>query len=646
MTINERNEKKAWQQMRTLGYKQARATVSGKTPFRLRVAWSQGYEDLFDGRFVRVSEEGEMLDKSLECGRVLMSADAGSGKTWLLARLATHVFETTDAIPVWIFLQDLPATDVSPGEADHIARELIRLSYPPLKEVLSSRGRAPRVIVLADGLNEASREYVQPALEGLDELARRYPFISVVVTDRLARRPLTLSGWQLATVLPLSEGEVERVWRASEVRGPVPANMELLTRPFFLDKALTDKQVGESGAATMEIFYRDRLGLTVEALDSLSAAAFGVYGDRHSRVMDLSRFRERVGQSIVEHLDESGALKVKGNEAWFSHHLWHDFLASRYLAHHEQLWNRQSFDDITLGAASFDALRLTVEQIDRGAVADRFIRLVYDWNYTGAGYSLIEGRVSTEMHVAILAMLAEKRWDPAKITVQSVSDSLLLNNSTISKRMLAAKHRTELNQIVKSVQPKSEEFMRWQSAFSLEDGFPASRELVRKLCLKDPLEAWALSNSLRRCVLDGAATDEVIKIAHSVSPVQRWRAVHVLGMHGSEKTAAALFECLTDKDRWVRIGAIRSLVEQAAMTPALRETLISRLISFIQAGSTDSPMLNELAKVLDIQPQPDDWAISVAPLVQQLIGAAENLVEQERWARVMANIAPPSVDDF
>ncbi|MET7736364.1 HEAT repeat domain-containing protein [Streptomyces sp. NPDC005402] len=646
--MDENEEAAVWDGMRSIVHAKALRIISHEPAFRPRVAWCRGYDELFQGRFPDVTSgeraEKEILGKAFETGRILLSAEAGSGKTWTLARLALKASES-EIVPVWVPLRDLPATSTASGDPDYIMRELVNLSDPPLKSVLKYHGYAPRTLVLADGLNEASREYVGPALRALDELARRYPFLSVVVTDRLARRAMNPDRWLLATVLPLHQEEIKRVWEKSRKVTALPVNLGLLTRPFFLDRALESESVGASGAATIEAFYRSILDIPDDALGKVSLAAMHEYQQNQSRIVDLARFTKLAGERNTRCLVESGTLKVKDEGAWFSHHLLHDFLVARHLAHNAQDWNSSSFDQVTLGAVSFDALRLAVEQIEGAERADCFISLVYDWNYSAAGYSLINGRVSKGMIVAVLAMLAEKRWDPVRNTVEEVEDALRLNGSTLSSMMLGSKCRSDLIAIVEDSMTGESDFASWLEMFSIEDGFPASPQLIKRLCVEDSLEGWALSNSLRRCTLDKKAAKKLVKISRKASPVHRWRAVHALGMHPSPRNASALQDRFADKDSWVRAGAIRSMVEQAALSgDGLRRNLLDYIISAVQSGRIDSRMLDVLAKSLNIRPRSDGWAESVAPLVQQLIGAAANLDAQERWVEVMKEIAAPDVD--
>jgi hypothetical protein len=621
-------------------------TLSASRQFTLQIAYAADYRRLFGAIWENTAQEKDVLKDVLKHGRVMLSAEAGSGKTWLLSRLALRASYDPGLVTVWISLKDLTSLGPASRDAEAVARSLVELANPPLKPVLTIYGAGPKVLVIADGLNEIAREYAQPALEALDELARRYPFVCLIVSDRLVRRSISLPRWKLLTVLPLAPAEIERVWHLEKTE-PLPEKLGLLARPFFLDTALKANRVGNSNARAIELFFVDRVALDYHSLRQLSIVAFAAYARHRSRMFELSEIEGGLDPAVLTGLQESGTLRISGAEAWFSHHLLHDFLAAYDLVQRTDAWSAADFDVITLGAASFDALRLAVEQIPNRVGADRFVRAVYDWNYFGASYSLVDGHVSYEMQVMILAMIAEKRWDPVVATVQAALDALRLDGSAIANTMTTLPSRDTLIQLVQNIDTERKDFLTWRDLFGISDGTSAAPDLVARLASADPIQAWTLANVLRRCVLDDPALSVLLEIATEGSPVQRWRAVHALGVHPTRASATVVLNCLKDKDKWVRYGAVRSLVEQAATTgdKLLRDDLIGHLISAVQKNLLDVRMLNELARVLNVFPQPAGWAQSITPLVQQLVGVAVSAAEQERWAGVMEEISMAEGND-
>ncbi|WP_327317841.1 NACHT domain-containing protein [Streptomyces sp. NBC_01235] len=637
-----RQEAAVWERMKADALDFFTKMIRGRTPFSLTIALPDSYDQLISGQWDRVAPEEELAQLAIDSGRVLLSAEAGSGKTHLLARAGSSAAGGADnVIPIWIPLRDLPSA-IRSTAPESFVQALIGLSRPSVKPVLTSSSEVPTLLLLADGLNEIPRELSQPALDALDELARRFPFISVIVTERLVRRPVPLDRWSLATVLPLSKAQVEKFWSATQKVGrPSNATLELFKNPFFLDKATTFHLTDGSAAKMIESYFSKMARVNDAGLNMLGEVCYASYSRERGMLIPLADFADRVEPSLFETLKENELVRTSSTFVWFAHHLFHDFLASRHLVRHRSSWGPEAFDVVTTGAASFDSLRLAVDQIHDPVVADDFVRLVYDWNYFGAAYSLVPGRVTREMQVELLAMLADKRWDPVAATVQAVTDALRLNGSATAKKMLAASSRTELFRVIEEVPSFNPSFIRWRTIFTFQDGEYVGADIVESLASNDPIEAWTLANVLRRCRLTTEGEKKLLSIARHESSVTRWRVVHVLGLHPSRATAEVVESLIVDPDRWVRYGAVRALVEVAANTDdsSLRSQIVAWLGEQIAADSLDTKMLQELARVLDVRPQPLDWPQAVAPLVQQLASTSRNSFQQDRWNTLMANIS-------
>ncbi|MCP9965836.1 NACHT domain-containing protein [Actinomadura madurae] len=584
----------------------------------------------------------ELLNLAMEQGRVVISAEAGSGKTWLLARTMRAAVRQETVVPVWISIRTLSSLDrpISGTNVGAVMNGLLIAASSDLRSILTYSGKAPKVLLLADGLNEMARDGAEAILEALDEIAGRFPFISVIVTDRLVRRPVSLNRWKLLTVLPLSQVEVTRIWNEAGETHELPRDLSILRRPFFLDSALSVDFPSANGAEAIAAYLDQRVGLDATVLNRLGDVAFASYRKYRGRSFNAEWFRNEVSQEVITTLLEAGAVRERSGQMWYSHHLLHDFLAARYLKNTSNMWGPTAFGVVTLNAASFDALRLMVEQIPEEQRCDELIRSIYDWNYFGAAYAL-SGHVRDETRWTILAMLADKRWDPIAATVATVTDALRIDNSGIGQRLLSLQDRQELFSIVQAIPSTDNEFNRWRQVFTLPDGVTADLSLAEGLRQDDSVIGWTLANVLRRSALTSEAIRFVIETSLSGgTPVERWRAVHVLGAHGTAQASDALIEAMQDDDQWVRYGAIRSLVEVAAASEevSLRDQLVRVLIEFVQQGMLDVRMQGELAKALDIRPQPPNWAPAVAPLIQQLIGAASDPISQRKWTRVMEAI--------
>jgi HEAT repeats len=635
-----------WSEMRNQASALADSITADRPAFSLDVKWPGSYQELLAGAEAETTEENILLEQTLQTGRVLLSSEAGSGKTWLLARMMNLTLQSRDAIPILIQLKNLSAAEPLSTDdgTESLMRHLFSIATPNPRVALTTSGSVPNLVLMVDGLNEVPRGQAEPVIGAVDELARRYPFLSVLVTDRLVRRPLDLDRWRLATVLPLSDEEVRRAWSDAHESQPLPTDLALLRRPFFLDTALATDTTHDTEAATIEAYFSQVVGVRSNDLDRLADAAFDAYARYGGRTVPATWLRDQLSDTALQRLLGTGAVRQSGDQAWFTHHLLHDYLASRSLVRRRADWEAEGFDTVTLTAASFDSLRLAVEQLQSTADADAFIRSVYDWNYYGAAYALLPNFVSDEMRAVILAMLADKKWDPIWATAVAVTDSLRVDGSDVARQLLEAEDRDDLFATVRAVTSSEGWFTEWVALFTLPDETTADSKMVIDLRAEDSIVSWTLANVLRRVNFHKSAMAELLRLASDNSAVVRWRAVHVLGAHPSDQSADVLIDRLRDGDRWVRYGAVRSFVEIASRTQdaQLRDTVFSTFRQLLHAGLVDDTMQRELARALDVRPQPAGWAQEVTPLIQQLVGLAETLVDQDRWGRVMEAVVKES----
>lgn len=641
MAANE-SDQAPWFAMREQASAAAEAITKGRPLFSLQLNWPDSYQQLLAGVEAEKTDEHPLMERTLEVGRVLLASEAGSGKTWLLARLIKWALATNDIIPILIQLKNLSSNEpLSERDGvEPIIRNLLSIAVPDPRLLLAAPGYVPGVIMMIDGLNEVPRGTAEPVLAAVDELARRYPFLSVLITDRLVRRPIDLDRWKLATVLPLREEVIRTVWTEAHESHDLPQVFGLLNRPFFLDTALVTDITASTESATIDAYFTQRVGLRPRDLDRLAETAFAAYATYQGRTMPEAWLRGHIKRQIFRRLIETDAIRISRKRGWFTHHLLHDFLAARSLTIRDTEWGPEAFDIVTLTAASFDSLRLAIEQIPDMTNADTLIRRVYDWNYYGAAYALVPGFVSEETRTVILAMLADKKWDPIWATVVQVTDALRFDGSVTAQQLLEVDSREGLFDIVRRLGSDEAWFTQWAELFTTPDGAVVDDTKVEDLRTEDSITSWTLANVLRRCHLDASGMQSLLGMTSDGSAVIRWRAVHALGAHPSDQTAQALRHCLEDPDKWVRYGAVRSIVEVASCTSEvqLRDNVFGWLMQLVQSRQLDGSMLRELGRALDVRPQPDGWADTIAPLIQQLVGTSDTLVEQDRWGRVMASI--------
>lgn len=612
-------------------------------PINLEIGWSDDYDRLFQSEVSGVTAPDSILDQSLQHGRILLQSEGGSGKSTVLKRLFIHALER-DLTPTLIDLriwstETFDEWTLAQGNDTLRAAILLEtLAQPPIGESVFTFSADDRFVVLVDGLNELPSAVADEIIRTLDSLARRNPNVGVVASDRIVRRRLHGEGWLLATIEPISTDEAERV-----LDRPVEeAEHELFQTAFFLDLAQREGIDATSSSRTLADFFVQHAGVEHDHLSSIAAAAFEMYAATETRRFPIDQFAGRVSKEDVAALRASGALVVDGDAAYFSHHLFHDFLASVHLARHPELWNDESFDVITFKAGSFDALALTLEQVEDRANADELVRRIYDWNFHASSYAVAKSRVlgelavSDDLELALVAMLAERRWDPIVPTAQRVTDALRFFHTELADSFLAAESFAAAQELVEQSEV-SDAYERWQQLYVRPEGDVAEDSVVGELQSEDSFVGWAAANALKRMVVNEELTRVLRALLHeSEDETIRWRASHALGAHPGEDTVQSLFRAMLDDPyHWVRYGAVRSLVEAAAQRSDLRDPVFEELRTVISdVASKDPRTVQEFERALVLRQPPSGWAEAVAPVLEELLVGASTLEEQDHWREV------------
>ena len=439
----------------------------------------------------------------------------------------------------------------------------------------------------------------------------------MVLSDRIVRRELrNWKRWAFASVQPLKETEILRVLAESsaDVQSWEKADKEtkaLLEVPFFLSQFLS------AGAAAVPSFtkssmirsyFDSHVGLDKDEFLRTARAAFEVYRDDQSRTFPLPQFQEFAGQSATDKMQASGILLGGPETYYLSHHLHHDYLASCYLISDPSKWNRDSFDTLTLSASSFDALAMAIEQILDTVTADLFVRRLYDWNAYSAAYSVAEAsqsssRISDHMLCIILSVLAERRWDIIKGTAQQAEDALRLFPAPIHRKFTGAADLEQVFHIVDARRYEVPEFALWRRLFTKRRNEKAGADEIELITAADSVTGWTVANVLKRCKVSTGQQARLRDISGAASPTVRWRIAHVAGSHPSLINMEFLVKLIeSDLDRWVRYGAVRSLLEMAALSSMnLRERIFAALRARISRLSLDAKIQGQLRRSLFIR---------------------------------------------
>ena len=594
--------------------------------FDFKIGLADDFDALLSAKFSEVTGDlDELLNLIRIHGRLLLSAHAGTGKTSLSIRLMMRAVEIG-----WPTLRiDLrrwtPAIDGrwrrSVEAEAHQLGLLTPLASPRADDRLirDALVEGPALIVV-DGLNEVPAASARAIPVALDLLARRNPSVAVVLCDRFQRRELS-SDWLLATI--------------SDVRSEAAAPS--LDSALLMDISEGQINPDQTEADLLLRYLCAKAEITSPDEGGLAEAALRLYKDE-SRSFQWSALLSLLSNAdIAPRLAASGAIRREGQWASFRHHLFHDALAAHAVASRPARWKPDVFDLLTFNANSFDAVGLGLEQVRGRRDADRFLLSVYDWNLYAAAYALARGRrlgridVDSDTEEAMLAVLAERRWDPVAPSARRVSDALRVFETDLARRYLDARNTDEVFSIVAEGSSR-EQVSDWRSLFLGDVG---ANRLLDELTAGSPLSGWIAANALRRKRLGEDEFARLSEAVHDESDTVRWRSVHVLGSQAGPRAAALLLSALDgDVWVWVRYGAIRALVEMAAVSADLREPIFADLISRIPLLVAEPMVLAELEKALQLREPPEGWARAVAPLLEELFSAAPTVAVQDHWRAV------------
>ncbi|HVQ59581.1 MAG TPA: HEAT repeat domain-containing protein [Solirubrobacterales bacterium] len=582
--------------------------------------------------------EDDLWADTPRVGRVLLLGDGGSGKTSILGRLWNRAKEN-GGFACWIDLRRWNATVAEEWEAieedSWSAELLLRQLGTPATFEQELELAAPKVpmLLLIDGINEVPNELAERLIQTADYLARRHPQLGVIVADRLVRRESVTARWKLVRVVAARAGQ----------KRPEP----LLQNAFFLNLSIREEIDGTAAGDALHDYFVTHVGLGDEQLAITAEAAAYAYRDGAARAFELESFAGRVGEEVLAKLEQAGQLIRRPPICYFAHQLVHDTLAADWLAGDKARWGAEWFDALTFKASSFDALALALERLDEPALVDTFLRRVYDWNYYGAAFALARAqefgdvRVSDTMRLALLAMLAERQWDPMVATVDRVQDALRLIGDDVAQAMLDAESFQEVRNFVAGQSDGDAAFDAWRDLFLRDPEDAADRELIEALRDEDSLTGWTAANVMRRCPPTEDALRDVIGLArYEHDDVVRWRAVHVLGAWPTSDSAKTIQHCLLDDtDRWVRYGATRSLIDLAAESEPLREEILPWLTGHLSdlPQPTDQ-IITELERSLVRNPMPDGWIDSVTDLVSELFAQSSDDRERDRWRHLASRL--------
>ncbi|MEX2300550.1 MAG: hypothetical protein WD733_06415 [Bryobacterales bacterium] len=551
-----------------------------------------------------------------------IQSPGGSGKTFFLSQLAQQCI-AQDVVP---FLLDL-SSKVADASGIQDLEGLFQYAigggidyFEKAKEQEKNRCS----MLLIDGLNEADIPY-ERVLSIIEHTQANYGRASIILTDRMRERTRYPKGFELATIAPLTDEDVQGVldnvgYEAGKAVALSGGIKRLLRLPFFLDLYLRAPGAFASGrpSTVLDQYLRgcltqfgrqdqpadpSRIDRQMTGLENL---AFEIYHMERARRVQLGRFEELVRpgedssiKDAVERLKDARAIETRREGSIetiaFRHQLIHDFLAAGWLAGRPDKWDSENFATLTLSRDSADALVLTCHVLsgkDQGN-PNMFVTKVYDWDYPSALDCIlameahpVDGAppVAEDVRTEVYALYAEKAYDPFRHT----RERALPRANVLARGLGLDSLPPDLSGLVRELgkNPRRIEDSRYASWSELfrrtGEAKPADYEALLN---SNSLIGWTAANVLRRLSLEDRDINVLLWMDRALKATRRkslepstlrWRILHVLGRHGNADTEEYLHRIAFDhtEHRDLRYGAARGLVERASRADSERRAVI------------------------------------------------------------------------
>jgi len=606
-------------------------------------------------------ERNELLDIVEHDRRVAVIGRSGVGKSELLNAAVRQLAAADDPVVVHIDLKtgwssawaEAMPTAWYGEHLDPSMDALLNAATPPLAitQLNEFAEDSDRLILLVDALNEVPPSVARQIRLVLGEYSRQHPNVQVLVTDRVGESEYRELRWTVLMLPSLDPAEAERILDARFSTGAYgrlsEADQGLLRIPFYLDRALREAALEPPSALGIIEQYWRGAGLSPRGVEVVGQVALDALmrGEAMLSQADRKRLEE---QGLLDRLLESHLLVKTPSNIVFAHRLIHQYFAGKYLATDPSLWQPEALDAITSFAASPEGVGMVIKSIPDKEGRDKFLHRVYDWNWRASVQTLSESRagvnaISEATEEAILAMAAEKRFDPVEGTRERIT-ALLADVAGPIAAEFKSLEQEGLQQAIAAINhPESSWWQQWQQIFLAHS--PAeifSDGMIEQLVSETSLIGWMAANVLRRAEppIDFAERVRLIYRSHpDRAPRQRtirWRVLHTLGAWPAIENARLLIEGMGDEHIWCRYGAVRSLIEMAARTSdhGLRDQIIDQLSQ--RWTDLDPEPLSQLAWASRYADADAEWPLAIRPLIEQVRDAQRN-EERERWERRFAD---------
>lgn len=555
-------------------------------PYNYKISFAESYLLLKQGACSN-NQEIECLIPSETHPGIVLHGGGGIGKTEILRRLFRES-RNKGKLPILLNLKRYANNiELLSGDPKNIETILAfttpRISISELEQLI----KETPVLILIDAFSEVSNEIRSIIVDYFNKLIFQGQCL-VLIADRLVPT-WDYADFTHAKVNYLDSQTIQKEFDKHELGSydALDQNLQSIYRnPFFLDLATRTRNVYEDSrvrTAIFKSFFETHLKST--NADEIAQTTFEAIKDG---IVVYTYLEKHLKLEIIQKLEAAGVLQGQA----FEHHLWVDYLVSRYLSQNPSQWKDQAFDAATIySSAAFESLMMTIEQLNSVEETDKFLKTIFDWNLTAAVYCIGEHlsgvtkfghKLSSGIRTAIIATTIEKTFDGIYRTRKRANATFeSYKHLDEWKPYLTFDLRVKLADHVKAIHSDSEWFTKWKEIFV--DNGDGCKEKVDLIKCEDPLIGWAAANLARRASLSDLQQGEIrtIFLQHTKDEEGsiRWRAVHCLGEYGSKENIDLLFYALTnDKYHWVQYGATRALIEIASKSEGdLRSEVLKKL---------------------------------------------------------------------
>ncbi|MDQ7906846.1 hypothetical protein RB614_20230 [Phytohabitans sp. ZYX-F-186] len=557
---------------------------------------------------------------------------------------------------------DLKAWDIRDVEArgddwptvnDILKASIVPANVQVIADMHKNLPGSSKVIWMIDGMNELRSELSAKVLEALTNELRGTVRSRLIVADRSDSR-YKGADWRVRLVNPLDSAVVEQHVPIVElVTEEDKRRRELLRSPFFLDVAITNEGLTwRSSVQAIHGLFASRVKLNELEIDVLSAYALSVYEAKAGLAFELDDMVRAVGSPIAKRLIESRLVQpVTGTKVSFYHQLLHDYLSSRSVAQRPETWVPRYFDALSFDANTYESVFMVLDQLGSEDAFARYITALYDWNWFATircvERALSDGwAVPHHLKLMLSAMLCEKRFDPvagSRARADSWSSKLdAVTGFGFARVTTIPGLVAEVEQFRKGSEPSW--FQDWYKLFALI-GTPShvpSENEIALLASPNPFIGWIAAQVTRHCNLTDEGARQIRAIysgaRHATDDVScsiRWRAVHAVGRNPSSDNARMLLSAIDgDSYSWVKYGAVRSLLEMAAIS---EEADSLKFLSEVGARLSKLPQeaLAQVAWATRYEGTTAGWASRALPLLEAAYELQETDKEREQWQNRM-----------